>query len=159
MSSKGWIGDDGQFYDSWDEWRGANNRYKQQQQQNTLLQEQNELIRQQNEANARREEEEKRKEWEEEFERKREYQDDSIKDLIEKLNWCLSLEEPNSLIEMKKVTIDGIEYVKEMLKDDVDNLIEKKKEIIKEQKTKTSNSNYQKDMDKYCLKILNEGYK
>lgn len=159
MSSKGWIGDDGQFYDSWDEWRGANNRYKQQQQQNTLLQEQNELIRQQNEANARREEEEKRKEWEEEFERKREYQDDSIKDLIEKLNWCLSLEEPNSLIEMKKVTIDGIEYVKEMLKDDVDNLIEKKKEIIKEQKTKTSNSNYQKDMDKYWLKILNEGYK
>lgn len=39
-----WHGDDGQTYYSYDQWKGANNRYRQQQEQNRLLEEQNRLL-------------------------------------------------------------------------------------------------------------------
>lgn len=67
MGNKDWIGNDGQFYGSWDEWRGANNRYKQQQEQNRLLEEQNRLL----EKQGMELEERKRQEEYKEMERKR----------------------------------------------------------------------------------------
>lgn len=42
-----YIGDDGQFYGTWNEMVGANTRYHQQERQNKLLEEQNELLRKQ----------------------------------------------------------------------------------------------------------------
>ena len=39
-----WWGEDGQKYSSWDKMVGANNRYREQQKQNELIQKQNEIL-------------------------------------------------------------------------------------------------------------------
>lgn len=62
---KGWLGKDGQFYETWDEARGADNRYIQQEMQSKLLFEQNQLMIKQ------LEEEEKRHKQEKEIEQER----------------------------------------------------------------------------------------
>ena len=53
-----YLGKDGQYYKTHDEWVGANNRWEQQQKQNQLLEQQNSLIKQQIENEERKEFEE-----------------------------------------------------------------------------------------------------
>lgn len=74
-----WHGDDGQTYYSYDQWKGANNRYRQQQQHNKLLEDQNELIRQQNEAIKERERQEEYREMEQKA-REREKEEEEIRE-------------------------------------------------------------------------------
>lgn len=61
---KGWLGKDGQFYETWDEARGADNRYIQQEMQSKLLFEQNQLMIKQLEEEEKRHEQEKEMEQE-----------------------------------------------------------------------------------------------
>lgn len=53
MGNKSWMGLDGQRYETSDEMLGANNRYRQQEEQKRLLEEQNRLIAQQNQINEK----------------------------------------------------------------------------------------------------------
>ena len=117
-----WIGDDGQRYDSWDKWKGANNRYRQQQEQNQLLKEQNQLIREQ-EENRKRE-----KAYEENTKRAKKAEEEisgvlsdlyDFKDLFDTYH----LQKITDFNELKLFLINTFEIANKSLQSDITNFI------------------------------------
>jgi len=162
-----WFGDDGQVYDSWDKWRGANNRYRQQQEQNKLLEKQNELLEKQANAQNRLLEEQEFEKRQEIIERKKQQEEEQIR-FMEDMLLCTDLPEETNLDEIKKMITRNINGVYDYFKCYIDNMIIRKKEIIetyKKHKESKPKSTFDKTMnemdldnDKYDYKEIENKY-
>lgn len=142
----GWWSEDGQVYDSWDKFRAANTRYRQQENRNKLLAEQNELLKRIDEREEEEEKEQKRKEREER-------QGDILENIENALTCYTLLQGVTTLDDIKEIILETLDYIEGHLKDDIEYLVDIKNDIIETQQDMKKQSNFDKRMSMEWIKI------
>lgn len=123
----GYYGEDGQMYDTLDQLRGANNRYRQQQEQNRLLKEQNDLMQKENERKIQEEKDKQREREQKEFKERIDY-------FVNHFYLFSKYNDYDNFGKIKEAITREINYIEEYLQNDIDILVKQRKEINNMQK-------------------------
>lgn len=119
-----WFGDDGQKYDSWDKWVGANNRYRQQKEQTEAI---NKLLKYKEDEK----EEQKYQENLKKDKEKKEEIEDNINEFKDLFNNYLYFEKAKNFNELEIVVKNLLSEIEKDLKSDIDSMVKVKKEYLK----------------------------
>lgn len=144
-----WWGEDGQKYSSWDKMVGANNRYREQQKQNELIQKQNEILEKEQEEKKERESEERRRGIEENgleiFELLLSYEFKTLEDTL-------------NLEDLEEAVNYALKNIEERLKEDIDRIFEQRKSTLDTQEEMKHQSSFDRKMSLEWIKINAKTY-
>lgn len=144
-----WWGEDGQKYSSWDKMVGANNRYREQQKQNELIQKQNEIL----------EKEQKEKREKESEERRRGIEEAGLETLELLLSYEFkTLRDTLNLEDLEEAVNYALKNIEENLKIDIDRIFEQRKSTLDTQEEMKHQSSFDRKMSLEWIKINAKTY-